>query len=434
MIDISASQIEAYKDCPRKWGYRSLDKIRKPQGPGAAYGSELHDALEKYIKTRELPEEKDFRTLILKAANQGFLPDRQTRTLVERAFELSAPIINTFNLVGKIDCVVEKEPFGIIDHKYTSDLRYAKDEKGLEENIQAIIYSYAAFRMFHLPEFKGPIFNRWIYYHASGKTRPKKVGKVIKVEIEVDRETAEKRFDHIYQTYIIDMIKAHKEIGGAKGLEQNFKSCQMYGGCPYMNICKPNTKQRFSALIHQKGERKMVESKLMEKLKKQYGEKPKEEPKKEKRVSRFSQKKKEETKTTVTGKDGSVAQVTTRKDLKKLQKEKGAKGVNPEPVKKQAKITVLFGCVAAKGSFENSVHLIELLTPLLQDITKSSGAEHWANIPLYELKPQLAASLEEWFEENDFNGVIIVQNRTMESDAVREVLLRYADLVIQGVY
>jgi hypothetical protein len=50
----SFSQWETYNSCPAKWKYGSILKLpRKPPGPAAARGLEIHDTVEKYITTTD---------------------------------------------------------------------------------------------------------------------------------------------------------------------------------------------------------------------------------------------------------------------------------------------------------------------------------------------------------------------------------------------
>jgi hypothetical protein len=47
----SFSQWETYNQCPAKWKYAYVDMLpRKPPGPAAARGIEMHDRVERYIK------------------------------------------------------------------------------------------------------------------------------------------------------------------------------------------------------------------------------------------------------------------------------------------------------------------------------------------------------------------------------------------------
>jgi hypothetical protein len=47
----SFSQWEAYNQCPAKWNFQSRMKLpRKPPGPAAARGLQMHDSVEQYIK------------------------------------------------------------------------------------------------------------------------------------------------------------------------------------------------------------------------------------------------------------------------------------------------------------------------------------------------------------------------------------------------
>ena len=47
----SFSQWETYNSCPARWKYASIDKLpRKPPGPAASRGLEMHATVEEYIK------------------------------------------------------------------------------------------------------------------------------------------------------------------------------------------------------------------------------------------------------------------------------------------------------------------------------------------------------------------------------------------------
>lgn len=47
----SFSQFEAYSQCPAKWKYQSILKLpRRPPGPAASRGLEIHSTVEEYIK------------------------------------------------------------------------------------------------------------------------------------------------------------------------------------------------------------------------------------------------------------------------------------------------------------------------------------------------------------------------------------------------
>lgn len=53
----SFSQWETYNQCPQKWKFGSVLKLpRKPPGPAASRGSEIHDSVEKYIQGGDLTD------------------------------------------------------------------------------------------------------------------------------------------------------------------------------------------------------------------------------------------------------------------------------------------------------------------------------------------------------------------------------------------
>jgi CRISPR/Cas system-associated exonuclease Cas4 (RecB family) len=45
----SASQIDAYSQCPRKWAWRRLDGIKTEPKPSLALGIAVHEQLEHYL-------------------------------------------------------------------------------------------------------------------------------------------------------------------------------------------------------------------------------------------------------------------------------------------------------------------------------------------------------------------------------------------------
>lgn len=53
----SFSQWDTYNTCPAKWKFGSVMKLpRKPAGPAAARGSEIHDSVEQYIKGGDMAD------------------------------------------------------------------------------------------------------------------------------------------------------------------------------------------------------------------------------------------------------------------------------------------------------------------------------------------------------------------------------------------
>ena len=60
-LRISASAVETFNDCKRKWYYAYNLRIERPSSPEAQVGSKVHDVLDTYLSTGEKPEDPNNR-------------------------------------------------------------------------------------------------------------------------------------------------------------------------------------------------------------------------------------------------------------------------------------------------------------------------------------------------------------------------------------
>lgn len=161
LLKISPSQIDAFRTCQRRWFKQYVEWFKEPQAPSAALGDKIHKVLEDYLRDA-IP--LDIRTQEGRIANAGmrYLPEPKTG-LVEGKFFL--PVIpDVWGWYGKIDW---RSPDGslIIDHKSTSDFKWAKTEDTLEKDPQGLIYSRAGIEGSDRLEQN----SRWIYYRTKDK-------------------------------------------------------------------------------------------------------------------------------------------------------------------------------------------------------------------------------------------------------------------------
>src|SRR5687767_332853 len=84
----SATQVSVFEDCPRKWSFRYIEGIETPPHPSAVLGTEVHAALEGWLRNATAP---DFTTRAGSIAASGLhlLPEPRTPGLeIEQEFHL----------------------------------------------------------------------------------------------------------------------------------------------------------------------------------------------------------------------------------------------------------------------------------------------------------------------------------------------------------
>ncbi|HXB28081.1 MAG TPA: PD-(D/E)XK nuclease family protein [Gemmatimonadaceae bacterium] len=223
---LSASQIQTFTECQRKWAWRVLDGVEEPPNKAAELGGQVHAELEKYLRGESI----DFTTELGYIAASGLqhLPAPGTPgLLIEQEFHFEGPSGHTY--LGYKDL---EEPGIVTDHKTTSDLRWQKTEDELRLDIQATLYAVDYFRKH--PE-EPHVGLRWVYYQTKN-TRKSAV-----THIRVSQAEVWQRFLAIEQiAEQMDAATQPKENGEpvrALDLPPNINHCSAYGGCPHQGRC-----------------------------------------------------------------------------------------------------------------------------------------------------------------------------------------------------
>jgi len=114
--------------------------------------------------------------------------------------------------------------------------------------------------------------------------------------------------------------------------------------------------------------------------------------------------------------------------------------VTGDLVSKEKGFVVMFDAVYAKNeTLANGVkHLGDMVKPIADIVAKDNAVEHWGLVEFHRGGPMLAAKFErllDAFEEqgNPMTGVILADSRTKEAQALRDVLIRRAGVVVQGI-
>lgn len=226
---VSASSIELYRSCPRKWYYRYLLGHRGDTTEAMQRGTKVHEVLEEYLLNGTIPSG---RSQVVKIASPGIelLPARYPlEQRVEAPLEdfkipgLPVPFKGFIDLLDLTDGV------HILDHKTTSNLdKWSKTEQELAVNTQLIIYARHVLE--HYPDVSEARLTH-IYYQTKTPYGAKKVSVVVM------REDVYSRFNEILDT-VEAMLEAASNSIDSTSKESGFcyaygKRCEHYTDCHY---------------------------------------------------------------------------------------------------------------------------------------------------------------------------------------------------------
>ncbi len=221
---LSATEIETFETCRRKWAYQYLDGIKPPQSKAAQFGSAVHGFLEKHLTGYSI----DYQSAEGRVASAGlrYLPNRLPKENVERPiFFMKCGFIfhGYIDFFEQVGC----QTWLIGDHKTTSDLNRAPTSAELKANTQANIYAQWAFT-----EKAAKIVKlRWVYY------RTKDSPKALDTEAELTREEADANFDRI-ATVANEILSIVKDKLPSSTQPKNISACFKYGRCAFYAQCK----------------------------------------------------------------------------------------------------------------------------------------------------------------------------------------------------
>lgn len=277
---ISASAIESFDPaqggCNRKWAFQRLDGVPKPSSPGAALGTRCHELYAEYL-TNGTPFDLSTPEGRICHATRHLLPAPCGPMDVEAPIEFSWEGVRW---KGVVDLLYEDPDSGmwtVLDHKTTSDFRYAKKERDvLLGHPQAPLYAVDAHLNPHLYTDDG-VQLAWNYvkhnvtFDKDAAPGPhgyaiKRAGKPVALEppvrLIVTKNEAEDALGAHVPTAkrMLAIIAAPpalaEDIGAgrhiARALEPNPDACDAFGGCPYRSVCgltPQDIASRFSKFI-----------------------------------------------------------------------------------------------------------------------------------------------------------------------------------------
>jgi hypothetical protein len=237
---VSASQINQWNDCERKWGWKYIAKIPQPDTFASALGTEVDDTqLQPYLRD-DRPLDFSRPSGYIAAAGLAFLPKPKTMDLeVQKHFVIPSPTDARFGFQGYLDLWL---PHGgpdapppptpglivpnVRDFKTTGNWKYAKTSKQLETDVQAQLYATWA-----MWETGARVVDLdWIYFATKGAYKAKRV------HLRVTGDHVAEQFSQINDTAVV-MYAARKSVTNPLELKANPAMCEAYGGCPYRDKC-----------------------------------------------------------------------------------------------------------------------------------------------------------------------------------------------------
>lgn len=269
---LSASQINLFTECERKWAFQYIEKRERTTHPSAALGTEVQDTqLDPWLMSaRAFDFTRPSGEIAL--ALTPLLPKPMTPGMqLRRKFEIPSPR-GTFWYRGELDiyapdsaCVPGLDggvPL-VGDIKTTSNLAYAKSNEDLKIDIQAQLYAMTI--MFE--ENVDVIDLVWFY------TRTRKPHRVQRSYARVTASHVVEQFQRIDE--IGSRVRAIKEAKPkAEDLPPNIRMCDSYGGCPFRHVCSGATSPAVQSAAVNREAVEMNQNSFLNNLRKQTGAPP----------------------------------------------------------------------------------------------------------------------------------------------------------------
>jgi hypothetical protein len=230
---ISPSQIEAGRQCLRRWYKKHVEKFKEPDSASTALGTRVHKILEDYLRDAK-PIDGTTPEGAIAQAGEVYLPKPGTG-VIEGKFKL--PVTSDFLWYGLIDWRA-KDSSLIIDHKTTSDFKWVKPAAILLKDPQVLIYGAKGL----IESDRNEQDLRWIYYRTKGAP------KAVAVDIKLTRAQVEEGCDALQEeAECLIKLRRSKFLD----LPPSPEACFDYGKpCPHRSECTDlDQAQRMRAIM-----------------------------------------------------------------------------------------------------------------------------------------------------------------------------------------
>jgi RecB family exonuclease len=245
---ISASQLSRFSECRRAWWFQYIMGLPTKQKPSAALGEAVHTVLERYLDDGVLP---DTSTQAGRIAAPGlqYLPKPGT-VFTEVSMsgkgrgnasidEDSVPvpggmprlIVAGMPVNGFIDVLdLSGDRPVVLDHKTTSDLKWAKTENDLREDPQMILYGSYALDVFSTMGLQvETVETGHIVYLTKGAPAARKT------TVTLTRAHLASERKKLAST--VEEMKTTAQARTPASVEGEASVCDKYGGCDFRDKC-----------------------------------------------------------------------------------------------------------------------------------------------------------------------------------------------------
>lgn len=249
-IRISASQVETFRTCQRKWAFQKIDKLPSPQNAAAALGEEAHKHRENWL-LRGTPPPADTRAGKLALVGLEHLPPPGLAE-VEKTLRVTTKLDTaTVDVSGRIDFfLTNNEPqkvWGelgvplIGDHKTTAGEQWMKTPEVLTGgDPQGAIYARYALEQTGAQE----VDLLWAYMIKASSPR------AAQVRARMSKGQVDEQYGKVLQD-ASRMLAIVDQGVYAKDVEPTTTACEAFGGCPYRENCALTYDQKIGAIMAQ---------------------------------------------------------------------------------------------------------------------------------------------------------------------------------------
>jgi len=260
-LTTSATQIDQWLMCKRKWVAAYLLGIKQPQTEAMAFGEVGHKYLEVYNRTGKVPDENKPWQFTKespirypgKSAKKAlkYIPSPHTGR-PEHGFKF---VIKGIEFIGYIDLEWSNEHgLWVTDYKFTSGFDNAMDSSTLAANVQATIYSTKAMLEHKVKE----VNLKWIYILSTTKPSARPViSKLTEEQTKTQlktllslceemiqcKNTLENKWG-IYNEYKgLSFLPEEIKNDIINSIEPTVESCSRFNGCYYCDRCQLTEEQ-----------------------------------------------------------------------------------------------------------------------------------------------------------------------------------------------